>query len=74
MDVRSKEEILQITGFIVGIFPFRYLGIPLATEKLRVADYSVLVDSISERIKAWPRNTLSYAGKLELTRAVIQGI
>lgn len=52
-----RGEILQIMGFQVGVFPFRYLGILLASEKLCATNYNVLVDNISVRIGSWPKKT-----------------
>ncbi|KZV37118.1 hypothetical protein F511_15038 [Dorcoceras hygrometricum] len=66
-----KQEIIHSTGFIEGTLPFRYLGIPLASAKLRRSDYRELIDCISH---LWPHCTLSYAGKIELIRSVLQGI
>ncbi|XP_073049432.1 uncharacterized protein [Primulina eburnea] len=69
-----RQEILMITGFADGSLPFRYLGVPLAAARLKAADYSILVDTIARRINAWPRNSLSYAGKIELIRSMVQGV
>ncbi|XP_073271519.1 uncharacterized protein [Primulina huaijiensis] len=69
-----RQEILMITGFADGSLPFRYLGVPLAGARLKAVDYSILVDTIARRINAWPRNSLSYAGKIELIRSVVQGV
>ncbi|XP_075499775.1 uncharacterized protein LOC142538314 [Primulina tabacum] len=69
-----RQDILDITGFTPGILPFRYLGIPLAAKRLCASDYGKLVDNISTKVSAWPRHSLSYAGKLELIRSVIQGV
>ncbi|XP_073313562.1 uncharacterized protein [Primulina huaijiensis] len=69
-----RLEILDVTGFALGNLPFRYLGVPLASKKLRALDYIPLVDTISTKISSWPRHSLSYAGKLELIRSVVQGI
>ncbi|XP_075492649.1 uncharacterized protein LOC142530721 [Primulina tabacum] len=74
MDERTKQDILSITGFSPGSLPFRYLGIPLAARKLRSSDYCKLVDAIAAKINSWPRHSLSYAGKIELIRSVVQGI
>lgn len=63
---------LRLTGFQQGSFPFRYLGIPLASVKLELSDYSPLIEKITAKILTWPRNTLSYAGRLELIRWVLQ--
>lgn len=54
--------------------PFRYLGIPLALAKLRISDYNPLADSLIRRINAWPKRTLSYAGKIKLISSVLQGV
>ncbi|XP_073051681.1 uncharacterized protein [Primulina eburnea] len=61
-------------SFRQGSFTFRYLGIPLAAARLRESDYSVLVNANSKKITAWPRHTLSYAGKLELILSMVQGM
>lgn len=37
-------------------------------------DYSRLVDAISAKISSWPKHSLSYSGKIELIRAVFQGV
>lgn len=66
-------DILSISGFQHGSMPFRYLGIPLAAEKLRVSFYAPLIEKISEQISGWTASSLSYAGRVELIRAVLQG-
>lgn len=71
---RTTSRLLEITGFQCGTFPFRYLGIPLAAEKLRTSNYGPLTEAIMRRLAAWPKQTLSYVGKLELVKTVLQGI
>lgn len=74
IDERTRQDILCITGFNQGTLHVRYLGIPIASGKLRTSDYAILVDNLTEKVNAWPRHTLSYAGKLELIRSVLQGV
>lgn len=74
VDEYTRQEIRNITGFTTGSLPFRYLGIPLASTKLRTTDYSSLVDAIQKKISSWPRQTLSYARKVELIRSVVQWV
>ncbi|KAL0412017.1 UNVERIFIED_CONTAM: hypothetical protein Slati_3791400 [Sesamum latifolium] len=64
--------ILTRTGFARGE-PIRYLGIPLAAQRLSIIDYSPLVDQIAKSISKWAAKSLLYAGRLELIRSVIQG-
>ena len=70
---QDLRDILQITGFEQGKMPFRYLGIPLAAQKLNASSYAPLIDSISKKISSWTASSLSYAGRSELIQAVLQG-
>ncbi|KAL2250196.1 UNVERIFIED_CONTAM: hypothetical protein Sindi_2493300 [Sesamum indicum] len=74
--IRNEEldEILARTAFARGEMPIRYLGIPLAAQRLSVNNYSPLVDQIANCISKWKSKSLSYAGRLELVRSVIQGV
>lgn len=74
VDDYVRQDIMNVIGFSNGTLPFRYLGIPLASTKLKTADYSCLVDAIRMKISSWPRQSLSYAGKIELIKSVVQGI
>ncbi|GFZ09181.1 hypothetical protein Acr_20g0009890 [Actinidia rufa] len=47
------EEIKTISGFSTGIFPFRYLGIPVAASRLTIEQFNPLIFKISEYITAW---------------------
>ncbi|XP_022895208.1 uncharacterized protein LOC111409387 [Olea europaea var. sylvestris] len=68
------QTIMEISKFSKGTMPFRYLGIPLASEKLKVSSYAPFLEKIAGYIGAWSCASLSYAGKLELIRAVLQGV
>ncbi|GFZ17714.1 hypothetical protein Acr_26g0009840 [Actinidia rufa] len=68
------ERIKEISGFPQGSFPFRYLGIPVADSRLTISQYSPLIDRISDSISAWAGAILSYAGRTELIKSVLQGV
>ncbi|GAB2272395.1 hypothetical protein Dimus_038974 [Dionaea muscipula] len=74
MDDQGMNLLKSITGFQMGRLPFRYLGIPLHAARLTAMHYSPLLDKISGYINGWLSKTLSYAGKIELIKSVIQGI
>ncbi|XP_012827288.1 PREDICTED: uncharacterized protein LOC105948616 [Erythranthe guttata] len=59
--------------FATGVFPYRYLGIPLVVSKLRVLNYQPLLDKIEQAIGAWTCQTLSYPSRLEILKTVVQG-
>ncbi|GFZ09693.1 hypothetical protein Acr_21g0002920 [Actinidia rufa] len=68
------ERIKEISGVPQGSFPFRYLGIPVADSRLTISQYSPLIDRISDSISAWAGAILSYAGRTELIKSVLQGV
>lgn len=74
VDEEVRADILNLMGFSTGNMPFRHLGIPLSGEYLKRADYAPLLDRITSTLKAWADLCLSYAGKLEIIKTVIQGI
>lgn len=68
----KEQQLLGIIGYQEGIMPFRYLGVPLASKRLRIANYTILIESLMKKIKAWPKNTLSYAGKTQLITCAVR--
>ncbi|XP_074264074.1 uncharacterized protein LOC141586672 [Silene latifolia] len=65
------DYILHLSGFKVGVFPFRYLSIPISYMRMAVGDCTRLVEKVVGRIRGWGAKKLSYAGKLVLIRAVL---
>ncbi|XP_074278151.1 uncharacterized protein LOC141601749 [Silene latifolia] len=68
------QEILDAIGFSLGQFPFRYLGLPLATSKLKNSIFDSLVTKIQKSIHHWSSQCLSYAGRAQLLNSVIFGL
>ncbi|XP_039039007.1 uncharacterized protein LOC120176710 [Hibiscus syriacus] len=69
---RKIEEIKWITCFNHGCLPVRYLGVPLVSRILSEKDCVALIDNIRDRLHKWSRRHLSYAGRLELIKTVMQ--
>lgn len=69
----DDQEVTAVStsGFQQGVFPIRYLGLPLHSRRLRKSEYSPLIDSIRKRLQSWKVRLLSYAGRLQLIKAVI---
>ncbi|VFQ86115.1 unnamed protein product [Cuscuta campestris] len=70
----KKEDILALVSFPQGKLLVRYLGLLLTSQRASERDFSPLVTKVDEYIRKWNAKTLSAAGRLELIRAVIQGI
>lgn len=71
----NSSETLAITsfGFTSGSLPIRYLGLPLMSRKLKIADYDPLMQQLIRRFRNWAVKTLSFAGRLVLLSTVISG-
>lgn len=46
-----KNELLQMTGFQLGSFPFRYLGIPVASTRLTISDFCLCLTNFPAKLK-----------------------
>ena len=57
-----------------GSLPFKYLGVLLTSKRLSNNDCDILVDKMTSRIKAWYKNRLSYAARLQLVNSVLMSI
>ena len=58
---QEMEVIKLITSFNIDEFPFRYLGIPVASSRLTIEQFSPLILKVSDYISAWAGAYLSYA-------------
>ncbi|KAG7541866.1 Reverse transcriptase zinc-binding domain [Arabidopsis thaliana x Arabidopsis arenosa] len=70
---REENDIISY-GFPIGNLPVRYLGLPLMSRKLRISEYSPLLEKITNKLRAWAVKSLSFAGRTQLLASVIYGI
>ncbi|KAL0462385.1 UNVERIFIED_CONTAM: Transposon TX1 uncharacterized protein [Sesamum latifolium] len=71
---QHEQQIVNLLGFPRGTLPVRYLGILLITSKLSIADCAPLLQRIDSRIAGWIQANLSYAGRTQLIKSVINAI
>ncbi|KAL0307849.1 UNVERIFIED_CONTAM: hypothetical protein Sangu_3008000 [Sesamum angustifolium] len=69
-----QTQIQTIFGFPQGTLPVRYLGVPLITSKLSIADCAPLILKIEARIAGWNQLKLTYAGRTQLIKSVLSSI
>ncbi|KAL0297939.1 UNVERIFIED_CONTAM: hypothetical protein Scaly_3078600 [Sesamum calycinum] len=69
-----QNQIQNIFGFPQGTCPVRYLGVPLITSKLSLADCAPLILKIEARIAGWNQLKLTYAGRTQLIKSVLSSI
>ncbi|XP_074282785.1 uncharacterized protein LOC141607328 [Silene latifolia] len=69
-----KSDFLSVSGFKEGKLPFRYLGMPIQTTRLKKKDCECLVDKICSRIHSYGARKFSYAGRLTLVQHVLNSL
>ncbi|KAK4384484.1 hypothetical protein Sango_3056200 [Sesamum angolense] len=68
---QQRQQLLDCVGFQEGSLPIKYLGIPLTSSRLTIADCRPLIDKVDSRLAGWHHQNLSYAGWLQLIKSVI---
>lgn len=67
-------DILRILQMPKGEFLVRYLGIPLTTRKLQYCECRSLVEKKTTRVTYWSSRALSYAGRLQLVKLILDNM
>ena len=70
----EKSRILTNFPLAKGDLHVRYLGLPLMTQGMRRQDYLPLVERVRGRINSWTCRYLSYAGRLQLIKAILMSM
>lgn len=65
---------LHSTGFQLGEFPIKYLGLPLISSSLKTADCIPLVQRLCAKIDSWTSRFLKLAGRLQLIKSILFSI
>ena len=73
----SSEELTGCSRLLetpISNLPIRYLGVPLADKRLRIADWQPVVEKMESRLQGWRARLLSRGGRLVLIKAVLAAI
>ncbi|CAA7031764.1 unnamed protein product [Microthlaspi erraticum] len=73
-DFQFTQDLANKFGIRQGSLPVRYLGLPLLPKKLSLQDCQPLLDRVKSRIGSWMVRPLSFAGRLQLIKSVLNGI
>jgi hypothetical protein len=74
LEDHQTHQISHMFSCPVGVFPIKYLGVPLHYEKLKREDIQPLVDKILNKISGWRGKLLSYAARVTLIQTCIASI
>ncbi|KAL2252957.1 UNVERIFIED_CONTAM: hypothetical protein Sindi_0090400, partial [Sesamum indicum] len=69
-----REEMLATLGFQEGVLSMRYLGLPLLSSRLTIADCHPLLLKIDKRIAGWEGMAISYAGRVQIIKSVLMSL
>ncbi|KAL0310908.1 UNVERIFIED_CONTAM: Retrovirus-related Pol polyprotein from type-1 retrotransposable element R2 [Sesamum angustifolium] len=54
------QQIIDSLGFQEGVLPVKYLGVPLTSSRLTIADCRPLINKLDARLAGWNHQNLSY--------------
>ena len=69
-----QMEYEKIFGYNQGMFPFRYLGIPMHYRRLQNSDWKGVDERFQKKLSGWKEKLLSAGGKLVLINYVLSSL
>ncbi|XP_062114815.1 uncharacterized protein LOC133827545 [Humulus lupulus] len=57
-----------------GVFPLKYLGVPMRPTKWKHEDCDVIIQKMKMRLHTWASRHLSFAGRMQLIHSVMFGL
>ncbi|CAJ2663194.1 unnamed protein product [Trifolium pratense] len=74
MSQSRVNNIAYSLGFSIGLLPFIYLGVPIFKGKAKTCHFAPIFDKIKLKLAKWKASLLSYAGRVQLLKSVIQSM
>eukprot|EP00253_Pinus_taeda_P022901 PITA_22901 len=69
-----QSHLSRLLGFKIGSLPSRYLGAPLTLKPWQKAHWEKVLANMERRCKHWTNRALNFAGRLVLTKVILQAI
>lgn len=69
-----QSHLSRLLGFKIGSLPSRYLGAPLTLKPWQKVHWEKILANMERRCKHWTNRALNLAGRLVLTKAILQAI
>jgi hypothetical protein len=69
-----QRNLANILGFEFKSLPTKYLGIPLIEKAYKMSTWEGIVNKLQDQVKNWTYRSLNLAGRLILTKSVLQAI
>jgi hypothetical protein len=71
---QEKEKVANMLNCKLGVWPMKYLGIPISEQRLGVNAFSGIKDKMRKRLDLWKGKHLSSGGKLILTNSCLTSL
>jgi len=71
---RNKMTIAGKLGVSQGTLPLKYLGLPLTSIYPMAKHFAPLIYSTRRKVDGWKINLLSFPGRIELIKSVLQNL
>lgn len=68
------RRIIEASGFRLGTLLFKYLGVPITSQRLKIDNCEVLTEKIIMNIKTWGSRNMSYAARVVLVNVVLMNL
>ncbi|KAL0453924.1 UNVERIFIED_CONTAM: hypothetical protein Slati_1370500 [Sesamum latifolium] len=69
-----RPRLLEVLGFQEGHLPIKYLGLPLISSRLTIADCRPILMKTNGRIRGWGGLSLSFATRVQLIKSVLMAM
>lgn len=73
-NIAIERNISIILGFQRDSLPTNYLGVPLIARPMHKSIWELVLNKLQDRVKNWTFRVLNLAGRLVLTKVVLQSI
>jgi hypothetical protein len=70
----ARDRLQQVSGFRVTPSLGKYLGVPLNGKAPKRVDFQYIISQLQSKLTTWKANNLSFAGRVTLTKSVMEAI
>jgi hypothetical protein len=73
-DDQKAMQLANVMNCSTGVWPIKYLEVPVARSRLHVSDWVSLVGKLMKRLEGWQGSPLSIGGRITLINACLSSI
>jgi hypothetical protein len=74
LEEEQVHDVLHMLNCSQGSLPFKYPGVPLHVERLKMDDIPPLVDKLIKKVAGWRGRLLAYSSRLTLIKSCLATI